>query len=160
MALTGIVAIAKNFAIGKGGKLPWHYPADLRFFKKMTTGHIVVMGANTWRSIGKPLPDRENIVLSRSDRLDLPAGVKRLVTALEVVELARAADKHVFIIGGAKTYQAFAEHLDTWIVTDIPLTIQGADTVMPPDFLDDFQLSETRDLDDGLKVRILRRRRN
>jgi len=56
--IIGIVAIAKNHAIGKGGKLPWHYPADLRFFKQATTGSAVVMGMNTWASIGKPLPDR------------------------------------------------------------------------------------------------------
>jgi dihydrofolate reductase len=58
MSIIGIVAIAQNYAIGKDGKLPWHYPADLKFFKQTTTNHAVVMGFNTWKSIGKPLPNR------------------------------------------------------------------------------------------------------
>jgi dihydrofolate reductase len=70
MAIIGIVAIAKNFAIGKDGKLPWHYSADLKFFKQTTVNNAVVMGFNTWKSIGKPLPKRLNIVLSRSQTIE------------------------------------------------------------------------------------------
>ena len=70
MAIIGIVAVAKNLAIGKGGKLPWHYPADLKFFKATTMGNALVMGYNTWGSIGKPLPGRLNIVLSRRRPVD------------------------------------------------------------------------------------------
>src|SRR5258705_9321429 len=66
MALVGIVAIDRNRAIGKGGSLPWHYSADLKFFKQQTTGHVCVMGRNTWHSFKKPLPNRLNVVLSRS----------------------------------------------------------------------------------------------
>ncbi len=158
MALTGIVAIAKNLAIGKDGKLPWRYPADLKFFKKTTSGNIVVMGTNTWRSIGKPLPDRENIVFSRTAGLDLPAGVMRVSTVREVVDLAGSTDKDVFIIGGARTYAAFADRIEEWIVTDIPVSVDDADVFMPGGFLDDFYLQETKDLGGGLKVRILRRK--
>ncbi|HCA57471.1 MAG TPA: dihydrofolate reductase, partial [Blastocatellia bacterium] len=75
MTLIGIVAIAENFAIGKGGKLPWHYPADLKFFKETTTGNAVVMGRTTWDSIGRPLPNRLNIVLSRSGSIEPQPGV-------------------------------------------------------------------------------------
>ncbi len=64
--IIGIVAVAKNFAIGKDGKLPWHYSADLKFFKETTLNHAIVMGFNTWNSIGKPLPKRLNIVLSQN----------------------------------------------------------------------------------------------
>src|SRR5438045_4056667 len=78
MAIIGIVAIAKNFAIGKGGKLPWHHSADLKFFKETTTGNAIVMGANTYRSIGKPLPDRLNIVLSRNSSIEPVPEVLRL----------------------------------------------------------------------------------
>src|SRR5438045_9047737 len=109
MAIIGIVAIANNYAIGRGGKLPWHYPADLKFFKETTTGNAVVMGANTWRSIGKPLPDRLNIVLSRSGNIGAPAEVMRLSSADEVVELSELLNKDVFIIGGAKTFEEFAD---------------------------------------------------
>ncbi|HSK71207.1 MAG TPA: dihydrofolate reductase, partial [Pyrinomonadaceae bacterium] len=70
MSIIGIVAIAQNYAIGRGGKLPWHYSADLKFFKETTLNNAVVMGFNTWKSIGKPLPKRLNIVLSRSAEIE------------------------------------------------------------------------------------------
>jgi len=152
-----IVAIDKNFAIGRDGKLPWHYGADLKFFKKTTVGNIVVMGASTWRSIHKPLPDRLNIVLTRSDDLKLPPDVERMSDIRDVINLATTSDKDVFIIGGAKTYAAFANVIDKWIVTDVPMSVEDADTFMPLDFLKDFVLEKTCDLGDGLTVRWLKR---
>lgn len=156
--IIGIVAISKNYAIGKGGKLPWHYPADLKFFKETTTGNAIVMGANTWRSIGKPLPNRLNIVLSRSGKIDTPPDVMELSTREEVVALSELLNKDVFIIGGAKTYTEFADEIKKWIVTEVPLTVPDADTFMPPDFLDGFNLAETRDLGGNLHVKILHRK--
>ena len=156
--IIGIVAIAKNYAIGKDGKLPWHYSADLKFFKETTTGNAVVMGANTWRSIGKPLPNRLNIVLSRSKNIDVPAGVMQLSSKDEVVDLAKYLTRDVFIIGGAKTYAEFADVIDKWIVTDITLEVADADTFISADFLDNFELAETKDIGNDLRVRILRRK--
>src|SRR5687768_11728932 len=118
--IIGIVAIAKNYAIGKDGKLPWHYPADLKFFKQTTTGHAVVMGLTTWKSIGKPLPNRLNIVLSRSAAIEETADVKLMRSVGEVLDLAATFDGDVFIIGGAKTFEAFAATIEKWIVTTVP----------------------------------------
>ena len=156
--IIGIVAIAKNFAIGRGGKLPWRYPADLKFFKKTTTGNIVVMGANTWASIGKPLPNRLNVVLSRSDELIVPTEVIKGSRTDDVIDLAKVATKDVFIIGGAHTYAAFADAIQKWIVTEVPETVPDADTFMPADFLDNFEVDETIDLGDGLRVKVLHRK--
>jgi len=155
--ITGIVAISKNSAIGKDGKLPWHYPADLRFFKETTTGNAVVMGANTWRSIGKPLPNRLNIVLSRSGNVDAPSHVIKLASKDEVCALAQYFDRDVFIIGGAKTYSEFADIIAKWIVTYIPEQIEDADTFMPGDFLENFELGKTIDFGNDLIVKILHR---
>ncbi|MCA1590982.1 MAG: dihydrofolate reductase [Acidobacteria bacterium] len=149
--IIGIVAIAKNYAIGKDGKLPWHYSADLKFFKQTTTGNVIVMGANTWRSIGKPLPNRHNIVLTRSSQLETPPEIMKLGSPDEVV-------KHVYIIGGAKVFDAFADLIEKWIVTHIPEEIEGADTFMPHDFLNDFEVESTTNLDGGLQVKILHRK--
>lgn len=160
MALIGIIAISRNFAIGRHGKLPWHYSADLQFFKKTTTGNAVVMGSNTWRSIGKPLPGRLNIVLSRTGSVDTPGEVMRLSDVQEVVELAKYLNRDVFIIGGAKTYSEFADVIDKWIVTEIPIEVEGADTFMPRDFLDDFEMSSLHELGDELTVKIFQRRLN
>lgn len=156
--IIGIVAISRNYAIGKDGKLPWHHGADLRFFKETTTGNAVVMGSNTWRSIGKPLPNRLNIVLSRSRTLELPADVRKLSDVNEVVALSKDLDSDIYIIGGAKIFEAFADLIDKWIVTVVPDEVDDADTFIPENFLDGFEVEETKDLGDGLNVKILHRK--
>jgi dihydrofolate reductase len=153
--IIGIVAIAKNFAIGKDGKLPWHHSADLKFFKETTTGHAVVMGANTWRSIGKPLPNRLNIVLSGTSSVTPPPEVMRLSSKDEILDLAQYLNRDVFIIGGAKVYAEFADVIEKWIVTYVPDEAADADTFMPRDFLSGFKEVDSRDLGDGIHVKIL-----
>jgi dihydrofolate reductase len=151
--IIGIVAIAKNYAIGKNGKLPWHYPADLKFFKETTTGNAIVMGSNTWRSIGKPLPDRLNIVLSRSQNIETPPGVIVLCSKVELLALANYLKCDLFMIGGEKVFTEFADVIEKWIVTEIPLAVEDADTFMPKDFLAKFKLSEVQQLDDALTAK-------
>jgi len=96
-----IAAMSVNRAIGQGNKIPWHLPEDFRWFKKMTTGNVIVMGRKTFESIGKPLPNRTTIVLSRSN-FQYP-GV-RTVTSLDEVR-PLTADHQVFICGGAQVYE-------------------------------------------------------
>lgn len=156
--IIGIVAIAKNYAIGKGGMLPWDYPADIAFFKATTTGHAVVMGANTWRSIGRPLKGRLNVVLSGSSSVTPPAEVMRLLSSDEVMDLAQYLNRNVFIIGGAQIYAEFADKIEKWIVTFIPDEILDADTFMPRDFLTGFETGETIDLGEGVIVKIMHRK--
>jgi dihydrofolate reductase len=158
--IIGIVAISNNYAIGKDGKLPWHYPADLRFFKQTTTGNAIVMGANTWRSIGRPLPNRLSIVLSRSAEIDNQPNVLLLRSRDELLALSQFLKGDLYIIGGAQTYKSLADVVDDWLVTRVPLTVEDADVFMPEDFLNGFALRETRDLGDGLKVETFRRERS
>jgi len=158
--IIGIVAIAQNYAIGKDGRLPWRYSADLKFFKETTTGNAIVMGANTWRSIGKPLPNRLNIVLTRSGDIDAPPAVMKLSGVDEVVDLSKLLVKDVFIIGGAKVFDSFSDVIEKWFVTFVPETIEGADTFMPENFLDGFTVTETKNLGQGLVVKDLRRKTN
>jgi dihydrofolate reductase len=157
MALIGIVAVAKNLGIGKGGKLPWHYRSDLKFFKQTTTGNTVVMGYNTWRSIGKPLPDRLNIVLSRTRNIENRPDVKVLRSKEEVLELAKTLPGDVYIIGGGRVFESFADVIEKWIVTEVPLEVEDADTFMSADFLDEFTLIDTKELDEKLKVKTFTR---
>ena len=157
--IIGIVAISNNYAIGREGNLPWHYSADLKFFRETTSGNAVVMGGNTWRSIGKPLPNRVNIVLSRSGKVEIPSGVILLREKGGVRIFAKEYDRDVFVIGGAKTYSEVADEIDKWIVTFVPVEIEDADTYMPLDFLDGFAEIENRELEDGLIVKILHRKR-
>ena len=157
MKIIGIVAVAKNFAVGKDGKLPWHYRADLKFFKQTTGGNAVVMGFKTWRSIGKPLPSRLNIVLSRAAAIENQPHVLLLRSKAEVLALANYLSCDLFIIGGAQTYKNFADAIERWIVTEVPDDATDADTFMPADFTSGFRLEETRDLGEDLRVKIYNR---
>jgi dihydrofolate reductase len=158
MAIIGIVAMAKNLAIGKDGKLPWHYAADLKFFKETTTGNTVVMGYNTWKSIGKPLPNRLNIILSRARDVPAEPNLVLLRSREEVLEMAHNLKGNVFIIGGAQVYKEFVDIIDEWIVTEIPQTVADADAFMFADFLQGFKPVKTRILEDGLAVKFYRRK--
>lgn len=155
--IIGIVAIARNLAIGKEGKLPWHYSADLKHFKETTTGQAIVMGSNTFRSIGKPLPNRLNIVLSRSAQLDTADDLIFLRSEREAIDVAKYLKCDLFVIGGAKTYAEFAPLIDAWIVTHVPLDVEGADVFMPKDFLGGFESVERHDIGEGLIVETFRR---
>lgn len=157
MAIVAIVAVARNLAIGKNGKLPWHYPADLKFFKQTTTGNAIVMGFNTWQSIGKPLPNRLNIVMSRSHAVENQPRLLLARSKPEILALAEFLKGDLFIIGGAQIYREFADRVDRWLVTEIPLEIEDADAFMPPDFLENFSLGETVALADELRVKIYNR---
>jgi len=157
MAIIGIVAVDRNLAIGKGGTLPWHYSADLKFFKQTTVGNAVVMGSRTWQSLKKPLPQRMNVVLTSRTESEAVDSVLRLPTVESVLTLAKTLTSDLFIIGGAKTYEAFLPYIDQWIVTEIPLSVENADTFIAPDFLNGFELYEVRQMSDDLRVKFYER---
>ena len=157
MAIIGIVAVDRNLAIGKDGKLPWHYSADMKFFKETTIGNAVVMGRHTWLTLKGPLPDRQNIVLSRDQNLAASDSVIVMSDVESVLDFARKQDGHLFVIGGAKVYESFLPHIQRWIVTEVPLAVEGADTFMPATFLNGFELYELRQLDEGLRVKFYER---
>jgi len=126
-----IAAVADNGVIGRGGALPWRIPADLRWFRERTMGHHVVMGRKTWVSIGRPLPGRTNIVVSRTRDLAVPEGVSvvdGLATAIE--RATRAGDDEVFVIGGAELYRAALPQADRIYLTRVHADVEG-DTWFP-----------------------------
>ena len=155
--IIGIVAVDQNLAIGKGGRLPWHYSADMKFFKKATIGNAVVMGRRTWLTLKGPLPDRQNIVLSREQNLPAQDSLIVLRDKNAALELVSSQDVHLFVIGGAQIYETFLPDIERWIVTEVPLAVEDADTFMPADFLDGFEMYELRQLDDGLRVKFYER---
>jgi len=155
MALIGIVAVDRNNAIGKGGVLPWHYSSDLKFFKEQTMGNVCVMGRRTWATLKRPLPNRLNVVLSRG--LDFggagaPAGAFVVRDTGSLLALIPYLARDVYVIGGAQIYDALRAEIDQWIVTRVPLAVEGADTFMPADFLDGFAPHGTRQLEEDLHV--------
>lgn len=153
--IISIVAISQNFAIGKDGKIPWHYSSDLKFFKQTTTGNTVVMGRKTFESIGKPLPNRLNIVLSRSNEIENTIVLR---SKSEVFKLADYLKNDIFIIGGANIYHEFADKIEKWIVTEIPITVEDADAFMKEDFLNGFEVVGKEQLEDNLIVKTYTRK--
>lgn len=150
--LIGIVAMDRAGAIGKGGGLPWHFPADLKFFREQTTGHACLMGRKTWLTLKRPLPGRLNVVLSRGADVEPRPSVVWLREHLSALSLAEYLRGDLYVIGGAQVFGLFREHISRWVVTRVPLTVEGADTFMPTDFLEGFRPSGTRDLGDDLQV--------
>ena len=125
-----IVAIADNNAIGKDNALLWHISEDLKFFKRTTMGCPVIMGRKTFESIGRPLPKRTNIVVSRSG-YDAPEGVV-VVSSLEEAFASVPGDvERAFVIGGGQIYAQAMSQADRLIVTHVHTIIEDADTFFP-----------------------------
>ncbi|WP_411845770.1 dihydrofolate reductase [Roseibacillus persicicus] len=140
MKLIAIVAHDPNRLIGADGDLPWHLPEDLAFFKKTTSGHPIVMGRKTFESIGRPLPKRQNIVLTRDHNWQAE-GVTIIHTPAALNTVDWQKPDPVFIIGGAEVYQQFLPLLDELMVTSVKKTYQG-DTYFP-EYSEQFIEAET-----------------
>jgi dihydrofolate reductase len=151
--IIGIAAVDRKNAIGKGGKLPWHYSADMKFFRQTTTGHAVVMGRKTWLTIGKPLKDRLNIVLSRDSNIEPQDSLLVLTDVDSVISFNNSLSTDLFVIGGAQIYQAFLPHIEKWIITEVPLTVSGADVFMPEGYLEGFKEVDSKSIGDDLIVK-------
>ncbi|NDY95911.1 type 3 dihydrofolate reductase [Wenzhouxiangella limi] len=139
--LTLVAAMARGRVIGRDGTMPWHLPADLRHFKRITLGHPVIMGRRTFESIGRPLPGRTNLVISRS-RPQLPPGVC-LVGSLEAA-LAEVAEEHpAMVIGGGQIYAAALPLAERLELTLIDAEVDG-DTWFPALRWSDWRVAAVR----------------
>ncbi len=139
MTVSLIVAVSSNGVIGRDGGLPWHLPADLKHFKRTTMGHHLIVGRRTWEEVGKPLPGRTMVVVTRSQRF-APEGAKVVRSVEQALEIA-AEDDEPFIGGGSQIYRiALARDLVHRIyLTRIHAEVEG-DTFFPEFDLDDWEL--------------------
>ncbi len=126
MKLTLVAAMDRNRAIGRGGDMPWHLPADLRHFKQVTLGHPVLMGRKTFESIGRPLPGRENLVLTR--RRDYRA---EGVTVLHDLQPLASRMEEIMVIGGGELYAQLLPRAQRMLLTRVDTEVTGADTFFP-----------------------------
>ena len=156
-----IAAMSENRVIGCGGKIPWHLPEDFRFFRKMTTGNILVMGRKTFQAIGRPLPDRHTIVLSRQFKKakDLMAqpelglfkcGTFEVASRLEKISPAREK-REIFICGGGQVYAEALPFCSDLYLTLVKKVVEG-DTFFPA-FESDFELED--EILNGAEFKIL-----
>lgn len=123
-----VAARARNGVIGNQGKIPWHIPEDFAHFKRVTVGHPLILGRTTFEGIGRPLPDRQSIVLTRSD-WSYP-GVLVAATIKEALAQARELDDVVTIGGGGHVYDAAMPYATHQILTDVQIDAEG-DTLYP-----------------------------
>lgn len=128
-----IVAAAENNVIGRQGQLPWHLPADLQHFKKLTLGHPIVMGRRTFESIGRVLPGRPNIVVTTQASWPAPAGVLLAHSLPEALALAaqQPGGAEVCVIGGGEIYRAALPAADVVHLTEVHTTVPDGDTFFP-----------------------------
>lgn len=125
-----ICAIGKNRGIGKNNKLLWHIPEDLRHFKKITTGSVIIMGGKTFESIGKALPNRTNIVVTRDKELKAEGCLLKYSLEDVIKEAKEYKDKEIFIIGGGEIYKQSIAHADKLYLTIVDEEAE-ADTFFP-----------------------------
>jgi dihydrofolate reductase len=142
-SLTLIAAMARHGVIGVDNRLPWRLPEDLRHFREVTQGHPVIMGRRTWESLPekfRPLPDRQNVVLSRQPGFEAPGALcfMALPDALAALRAIRPQETEVFVIGGAELYRLALPLADRLLLTEIDLEVAG-DAYFPSFSRDDWQ---------------------
>lgn len=131
MKISLVAAMAHNRVIGKDNSMPWHIPSELKYFKKITLGKPIVMGRRTFESLGRPLPGRKNIVLSRQENIS-PSQEGQVLWVNNVDQALAAAGEvdEVMVIGGGKIYENFLPRCDRLYLTKIDLNVAG-DTHFP-----------------------------
>jgi dihydrofolate reductase len=149
--MIAIAAMSRNRAIGVDCRIPWHISEDLKFFKRTTLGHIIVMGRKTYDSIGKPLPGRENWVVSREADI---AGVTVLRSLDAITEPADG--RQLYIIGGAQLYAALLPRCTELLLTRINREVEG-DTFFP-EFENSFDAGEILESGESYEIRRHRRK--
>lgn len=161
-----IVAKALNNAIGRNNQLLWHISEDLKYFKKVTSSHTIIMGRKTWESIGRPLPNRRNIVISsQKDNNDSSFKGAEVYSSLEEA-LKEALDnnnttlnKEIFIIGGGQIYNQTLPIADKLYLTIVNQTIEDADTFFPEIDLSQWEEIENEKLDYGDRKLLIRKKK-
>jgi len=130
MKLYLVTAISENRVIGKGGLIPWHIPPDLKWFNRLTTGHTVLMGRKTYESMGKILPDRENIIITRKKNYKVE-GARVFHSLRKALNSLKKEEKDkVFIIGGEEIYRATIGQAERLYITLVHISVEG-DTYFP-----------------------------
>ena len=141
MSFSIIACIGKNRELGKDNDLIFHFKEDMKFFRETTRGHPVVMGSNTWKSLGeKPLPNRQNLILSRSSIPNLPENAAQIPDLDAFIKKNVDSDEEIFVIGGASIYKLFLPYAHTLYLTEVNAT-READVFFPEFNREDYDLT-------------------
>lgn len=142
MRISAIVAMSENRVIGKDNRLPWHMPADLKHFKEITLGKPVIMGRKTYESIGRPLPNRHNIVITRDAHFQAPGCM--VTTSIDTAFAAVSEQEEIFVIGGAVLFEQLMPRIQRLYLTIIHHSFDG-DAFFPKINMDEWQEVERVD---------------
>lgn len=142
--ISAIAAIGRNRELGKSGKLIWRIPEDMRRFKEITTGHPVIMGRKTYESIGKPLPNRVNIVITRNADYDAEGCIVVQTIEDAIAQAKKHDSEEIFIIGGGQIYEHAMRLTDKLYLTIVDAESSDADAYFP--HYDDFKLIERKEV--------------
>jgi len=134
-----IVAVSDNLCIGKDNDLPWHLPTDLKRFKELTSNCVVIMGRKCYESIGRPLPKRINIVLSRDTKLTIPGCI--IYNSLDEA-IKDYKDNNIFIIGGSEIYKEGSKFADNFYITRVSTEVENGDTFLDSEIMKDWGMTE------------------
>ncbi len=148
-----IVATSLNNAIGRNNQLLWHIADDLKYFKKVTSGNTIIMGRKTWESLGRPLPNRRNIVISRSQKAI--EGAEVFSSIEEAIEACRG-EKEIFIIGGGEIYKQTLPIANQLYLTIVAQMIDNADTFFPVIDFTEWEELEHESLEYGERMLLAR----
>ena len=141
MSFSIIACIGKNRELGKNNDLIFHFKEDMKFFRETTRGHTVVMGSNTWKSLGeKPLPNRQNLILSRKEIPNLPESAAQIPDLDAFIKKHEDSSEEIFIIGGASIYKLFLPYARTLYLTEVDAT-KEADVFFPEFNREDYDLT-------------------
>ena len=154
-----IAAVDKNLAIGKNGKIPWHIKEDLQFFQKNTLNTAMIMGRSTFDSIGKPLPNRKNIVMTKSPTNR--EGVVEVSNTEEAIKQAKISSNKISIIGGESVYREFMPFANKLLITEIDIVVEKPDTFFPAWNKEDWiENSRIKSKENGIKYSFVEYLRN
>jgi len=142
MKLSIIVAVSENNVIGIDNQLPWHLPADLKYFKNLTSGHPIIMGRKTFESIGRPLPNRENIVITR-DAAFHHEGIVIKHSIEEAIQYCRTKDDEIFIIGGDTIYQQTISWVNRIYYTRVHVSLEHGTAFFPVLNMEEWKLVQS-----------------
>lgn len=124
LPLTLVAAASRNRVIGAQGQLPWHEPEDLKYFRTVTTGHTIIMGRKTWDTLGKPLPKRRNLVVTRDATRTAP-GAEIFTSLADALIAARTSDPEPQVIGGGELYALALPQATRILLTEIQREVEG-----------------------------------
>lgn len=140
MIISAIVAVSKDGVIGRDNQIPWYLPDDLKYFKKVTMGHPVIMGRKSFISIGRPLPKRTNIIVTR-DPFFIVSGCIVVNTLEEAMEWAlKEGEDEIFILGGGEIFEQSMPFWDRLYLTEVDLLVPDGDVFFPPIDPEEWQL--------------------